>query len=337
MGELRRDPIVDRWVIVNLDEAGGPDSFEKENHALKQEAVCQFCPGREHQTPPEIEALRPSGGASNTPGWQARVVPNKFPVLRIEGDLDRRGLGIFDMSNGIGAHEIVIETPVHDKNLADFTNQEMHEVIKKYWHRCLALSGDKRFKYVLIFKNFGESAGASLEHPHSQIIALPMVPKYVLEELHGAKSYFDYRGRCIYCDMIGQEHSDKERMVAENKEFVVFCPYAPRYPFESWIVPKRHEAHFTGMTDVEQYSLGCILKETLFRMKSALANPSYNFFIHTSPVQYAYQVSYHWHIEVIPKLTRVAGFEWGTGFYYVPTAPERAAKFLRDIKFNFTI
>lgn len=337
MAELRKDPVVGRWVIVNVDDSQEPATFEKEDHSLKQQATCQFCNGRENQTPPEIEVVRPGHTAPNTPGWSVRVVANKFPALRIEGELDRRGVGIFDMSNGIGAHEVVIETPIHTKEMADFTVQEMRDVVRKYHSRSVGLSQDKRFRYVLIFRNFGESAGASLEHSHSQIIALPMVPKYVLEELEGAQYYYGYRGRCIFCDMITQEYQDKERIVAENKDFIVFCPFTPRYAFESWIMPKRHSAHFTDMSEEEQYSLACSLKEILGRLKLCLSNPSYNFFLHTAPVQYEKKETYHWHIEIIPKLTRIAGFEWGTGFYVVPTDPHRAAKHLRAINFNFTI
>jgi len=334
MAELRRDPVVGRWVIVNIEDSQTPESFEKEDHAPHQEATCQFCYGREHQTPPEIEVVRPSHSAPNSAGWTVRVIANKFPALRIEGEIDRRGIGIFDTSNGIGAHEVLIETPIHNKSLSELSNQEMLEVVRKYRSRSLGLAQDKRFRYVLIFKNFGDSAGASIEHHHSQIIALPMVPKYVLEELEGAQYYYGYRGRCIFCDTITQEYKDKERIVTENKDFIVFCPYAPRYAFESWIIPKRHSAHFTDMSDEEQYNLACILKEILSRLKLCLADPSYNFYLHTAPVQYGKQESYHWHIEVIPKLTRVAGFEWGTGFYVVPTAPHMAAKHLREINFS---
>ncbi|MFA5059090.1 MAG: galactose-1-phosphate uridylyltransferase [Candidatus Omnitrophota bacterium] len=331
MAELRKDPIVGRWVVVNTKDSWGPQDFDKEEHHYKQEAICQFCYGREHQTPSEIEAVRPHNTKADTQGWMVRVIPNKFPVLRIEGELKRSGLGIFDTMNGIGAHEIIIETPNHRKSLADLTNEEILSVVKKYQSRSKSLAEDKRFKYILIFKNFGDSAGASLEHGHTQLIALPMVPKYVLEELEGSKYYYEYRGRCIFCDMINQEYQDKERIVAENKDFICFCPYVPRYPFETWIIPKKHSAPFNSITEEEQYHLSCSLGEVLRRMKVALNNPSYNFFLHTAPVGYENNESYHWHIEIIPKLTRVAGFEWGTGFYLVPTSPDLAAKYLREV------
>lgn len=332
MSELRRDPVVGRWVIVNTDNSLSPEAFEKEDHSPRELKTCQFCPGKESQTPFEIEAARAQGTHPNTPGWSVRVIPNKFPALKIEGEINRRGLGIFDMSNGIGAHEVLIETPDHNKGLADFTIDELVEVIRKYQSRSVSLSGDKRFKYILIFKNFGESAGASNEHGHSQIIALPMVPKYVREELDGARDYYEYRGRCVFCDMIHQEYQDQARIVTENDDFISFCPYVPRYPFECWIFPKKHLSQFTTMGGDELFRLASILKEILLRMKLVLSNPSYNFFLHVTPVHYENPESYHWHIEIIPKLTQVVGFEWATGFYVVPTDPGVAAEYLRDTK-----
>jgi len=334
MAELRRDPVIGQWVIVNTEDSWGPERYEKEDHAPKQEAVCQFCPGKEHQTPPEIEVLRAPGTKPNSPGWTVRVIPNKFPALRIEGNLDKRGIGIFDMSNGVGAHEVLIETPEHTKNLADFSNEELLNVLRAYQSRCTQLAQDRRFKYIMVFKNFGESAGASLEHAHSQIIALPMVPKYVLEELEGARAYHDFRGRCVYCDVIHQEYEEKERIVTENENFICFCPFVPRYPFECWIFPKKHKSQFTEMSTEERVDLAKILKETLSRIKACLSDPSYNFYLHISPVNYEAQESFHWHIEIVPKLTRVAGFEWGTGFYVVRTDPGKAAEFLRKAEYK---
>ena len=334
MTELRRDPIVERWVIINTENPLGPQDFDKENHTSKQAATCQFCPGREQQTPPEIEAVRLTHAPANKPGWSVRVIPNKFPALRIEGDLNKRGLGIFDMSNGVGAHEVIIETPDHSKQLADLSDQEILAVIQKYQSRVLNLAKDKRFKYIMIFKNYGESAGASVEHAHAQVIALPLVPKYVLEELVGARNYFEYRGRCIFCDVINQEYRDQERIVFENNDFLAFCPFVPRFPFESWIIPKKHSSEFSFLTGNEQVNLAGILRNILLRVKNCLSDPSYNFYLHLAPVNNGYAESYHWHIEIIPKLTRVAGFEWGTGFYFVPTPPSLAAKYLREAKWE---
>jgi len=332
MTELRRDPIIGQWVVVHTDDSLAPEQYEKEDQAPRHAETCQFCPGREHQTPPEVGAIRAEGSAPNTQGWQARVVPNKFPALKIEGNFDERKKGLFNMSNGIGAHEVLIETPVHGKNLADFTQDEAANVIELYQRRLRDLTGDKRFKYIIIFKNYGESAGTSVEHAHSQIIALPMIPKYVLEELEGAKAYSKRTRRCVFCDMIKQERKDKNRIISENDDFIAFCPFVPRYAFECWIVPKKHHSKFAEMEDKGRQTLANILKETLSRLKGCLSDPSYNYYLHVAPVNTGGKEEFHWHIEIVPKLTRTTGFEEGTGFYVVRTAPEAAAAYLREVK-----
>ncbi|MEW6171407.1 MAG: galactose-1-phosphate uridylyltransferase [Candidatus Omnitrophota bacterium] len=332
MSELRRDPIVGRWVIVDTDHPATPDKFDKEVHTFNQTANCPFCYGNEHLTPPEIEAFRYPDTKANTSGWQTRVVPNKFPALQIEGDLERRGLGIFDLSNGVGAHEVIIETPYHTKNIPELLDDEVEKMLEMYCRRGIDLRKDKRFKYIMIFKNYGASAGASMEHPHSQLIALPMVPKNVSEELTGAQNYFNYRDRCIFCDMMRQELQEKERIIEENRDFVAFCPFVSRFPFEVWIMPKKHSGYFCHISREGITELASILKGVLTRIKVVLSDPAYNYIIHTSPIDGEEREAYHWHFEIMPKLTRVAGFEWGTGFYVTPTPPELAAKLLREAK-----
>jgi len=329
MSELRRDPIIGRWVIMDTDHPAGPKDFEKEEH-LWQGKDCPFCYGNEAMTPPEIEAIRAPGTTANTAGWQVRVVPNKFPALQIEGDINRQGIGIYDMSNGIGAHEVVIETPYHHKDMDELLAPEIENIITIWCRRSMDLIKDKRFRYIMIFKNYGPSAGASLEHPHSQIIALPMVPKNVLEELKGAQRYFEFRERCIFCDILRQENSEKERIILENKYFLVFCPYVSRFPFEVWILPKKHNPYFCHIPKEEVPFLASLLKELLTKFKKLFGKISYNFIIHTSPLDGEEKEGYHWHIEFMPKLTRVAGFEWGTGFYIVSTPPEIAAGYLKN-------
>ena len=333
MAQFRRDPIIGQWVIVHTDDSWGPASYKKEKHHFKQMATCQFCPGREYLTPPELDSVRPPDS-----GWKVRVVSNKFPALKIEGNIDKAHRGIFDFANGIGAHEVVIETPDHLRNnLSDLTPEEIFDVIEKYQSRSIDLTKDRRFKYIIIFKNYGESAGTTLEHGHSQIIALPMIPKYVLEELKGVKVYFEKNNRCVFCDMVTQEYQDKERMVIENNSFIAFCPFVPRYPFECWILPKKHTSDFTLITDEEQLGLSWILKEVLMRLKKCLSDPSYNFYFHIPPINCEGQEAkdilshFHWHMEIVPKLTQTSGFEWGTGFYVVRTAPHLAAQYLREI------
>ena len=196
--------------------------------------------------------------------------------------------------------------------------------------RILDLKKDRRFKYILLFKNHGEAAGASLEHSHSQLIALPILPIYVVEELQGAKQYYIYKERCVFCDTIRQEIESGIRVVAENEDFLTLAPYAPRFPFETWILPKRHESAFENSSSQMFENLAKALKLLLMKADRVLDNPPYNLVIHTSPAQDPTNEYYHWHIEFMPKLTKTAGFEWGTGFYINPTPPEEAAKFLRE-------
>jgi len=331
MNELRRDPVTGRWIIVFLDKVPEPKDLMPEHPNEKNgSASCPFCWGKESMTPPEIIAHRSSGSA-NAPGWTVRVVPNKFPALRIEGELDKEGKGVFDMMNGIGAHEVIVETPDHFKDIADLTYAETEEVIWAYLSRSSDLRGDKRFKYILIFKNYGKVAGASLEHSHSQLIALPIVPKRVKEEMEGAAKYFDYKERCVFCDIIREERREKDRIIYEDENFLAFCPYVSRFPYEIWILPKKHMSNFT---DMERECVPCLaraMRDSLARIKELLSDPPYNFIIHTSPTDGGQREDYHWHMEIMPKLTKVAGFEWGSGFYVNPVPPDIAAKNLLNV------
>ena len=327
MAEIRRDPLTGRWVIVSTENPFTPEDFETEEHRIPS-GTCPFCPGNERLTPPEVAARRQTGG-TNGPGWSFRVVPNKFPALQIEGSLDRTGLGIYDRMNGIGAHEVIVETPDHRKVLADFSTQEMVDLLEIYQERSLDLKKDKRFRYLLIFKNHGESAGASLSHPHTQLIALPIVPKRVSEELKRSEAYYDQKERCIFCDTIHQELSDGERVVAETPGIVCFAPYASRFPFELWLLPKTHLTDFAQSPHELYRELGDCMKQVLAKIRGVLHDPSYNFILHTAPLEAIPHEGYHWHLEIMPRLIKVAGFEWGSGFYINPTPPELAAQYLR--------
>jgi UDPglucose--hexose-1-phosphate uridylyltransferase len=333
MDQLRRDPIVGRWVIVFTASPRRPGDFEIEPPREKK-GSCPFCYGHESMTPPEIQAHREGATQPNSPGWSTRVVPNKFPALKIEGDLNRQGVGMFDMSNGVGAHEVIIETPEHQKDLADLMDHEVEKVIWAYRNRGIDLHGDKRFRYIMVFKNHGYSAGASLSHSHSQLIALPMIPKNVKEELFGAAAYYEYKERCIFCDMIAQEKEESERLICENSRFLAFSPFASRFPFEVWILPKEHHSDFSFIGTEDVVELARIFKCVLLKIRHVLNDPPYNFIIHTSPIEQEERESYHWHIEIMPKLLRIAGFEWGSGFYINPTPPEVAAKYLREAKIS---
>jgi len=329
--ELRKDPIVGRWVIISNDRAKRPTDFVREP-VTRKGGFCPFCPGNENKTPTEVLAYRPNGAGQNSPGWTVRVVPNKFPALGIEGSLNRQAEGMFDKMNGIGAHEVVVETPEHDATLADLTEKRIEDVLWAYRDRILDLKKDKRFKYILIFKNHGTAAGATLEHTHGQLIALPIVPKHVIEEMEGAKQYFIYKERCVFCDIVRQETEAGIRVVGENEDFLTLAPYAPRFPFETWILPKRHESAFENSSSQVYESLSKSLKSLLTRADQVLNSPAYNLVIHTAPVQEGPLDHYLWHIEFMPRLTKTAGFEWGTGFYQNPTPPEEAAKYLREAK-----
>ncbi|UCD18334.1 MAG: galactose-1-phosphate uridylyltransferase [Candidatus Zixiibacteriota bacterium] len=330
MPEFRRDPVIGRWVIISTDRGKRPSSF---GNLPKQEEpkMCPFCPGNESSTPPEVLAFRENGSQPNKPGWFLRVISNKYPALRVEGNLNREPKGLYDKMNGVGAHEVIIETPGHYKDLADLSHEEIKNVLWAYRERSLDLRRDRRFKYVLIFKNHGEAAGASLEHSHSQLIATPIIPRRVEEEIDGANRYYDFKERCIFCDIIRQELTDKERIISDYGDFIAFSPFASRHPFETWLLPKQHMAHLTDMAPGIYIYLAEALKDLLNRLRVALNNPPFNFIIHTAPFGEEYDEVYHWHFEVIPKLTKVAGFEWGSGFYINPTKPEDAAAYMREI------
>ena len=333
MPELRKDPVVGRWVIISTERSRRPTHFMTPP-AGKTAYACPFCPGSEDRTPPEVYAYRPGHEAPNVPGWQVRVVPNKFPALQIEGALERRGEGLYDKMNGVGAHEVVIEGPNHAEDLADLSVEHIHQVLRAYRDRVVDLHRDRRFRYVLVFKNHGAQAGATLEHTHTQLIATPIIPRFIQEELNGAQRYFELKERCVFCDIVDQETStdNGRRVVSESDGFVVIEPFAPRFPFETWIMPRRHADSFHQMSSESEYlDLAGVLKDTLQRINRALDRPPFNFVIHTAPVSEGTLEHFHWHIEIMPTLTRVAGFEIGSGFYINPTPPEDAAQYLREI------
>jgi len=317
-------------VIISTDRAKRPSDFTREPVIITGGRVCPFCPGNELKTPPEVLSYRHSG-KPNEQGWWLRVIPNKFPALRVEGELERQGEGLYDRMNGVGAHEVIIETADHFATLGEMTDRQISDIFWAFRDRIMDLRKDKRLRYVMLFKNHGEAAGASLEHTHSQLIALPVVPKRVQEELDGAKRYYDYKERCIYCDILQQELETGKRVVLETDHFLAISPYAPRFPFETWIVPRRHDSHFEAADATVLQNLGWVMRTTMRKMEKVLEKPAYNMMIHSGPVQEGPIAHYHWHIELIPKLTKVAGFEWGTGFYINPTPPEESAKYLRDV------
>ena len=343
MPELRKDPLIGRWVIIATERAKRPIDFaapQEEGEDSQGQTDCPFCEGQEAATAPEIYAARASSAKPNTPGWTVRVIPSIKPVLRIEGELQRRANGMYDVMNGIGAHEVIIESPQHIQNMADLSVERIQEALAVSVQRMSDLEHDPRFRYVLWFKNYGAVAGAGrVHHTRSQLIATPVTPKRVKEELMGARRYFEDKERCMICDLVAQERQANERVVLDSAHMVVLCPFASRFPFEVTIIPKRHSCDFASMKPEEVGDLASALKQVLSRLKTVLGDPPYNYVLHTAPfrrhrVKAAHwktiEEDYHWHIELMPRLTKLAGFEWGSGFYINPTPPEEATRYLRE-------
>ena len=331
MPDLRKDPIVGRWVIIAESRAKRPHDFNStpERHGSR---FCPFCEGNEDKTPGEIIAYRNPGSQPDREGWRVRVIPNKFPALEIEGELSKRGEGIYDMMRGVGAHEVIVESPNHLVSTSELSEEQLREVLWVYRDRLVDLKKDHRLVYGMIFKNVGAEAGASLEHTHSQLIVTPIVPIYVWEEMTGSLEFYNYRGRCVYCDMIQQELASEKRVVLDSPGFLALCPFASRFPFETWILPKTHASHYENIQRNEVDELSGVMRQVIGKVEAALDRPAYNYIVHTAPFDTQELGHYHWHVEIIPSLTKTAGFEWGTGFYINPVPPEQAAAFLREIE-----
>ena len=323
MPEFRKDLTSDRWVIIATERAKRPIHLETSDTAL-----CPFCAGNENMTPPEVMRFRDQGEPSSLPNWTVRVVPNKYPALVP----DSGGFDTTDRSNevrsGVGVHEVIIESPYHVTDVTLLGESQLEAVLRAYRTRITELRGDRRFRYILIYKNQGAEAGATLEHVHSQLIAMPMIPKLTLEELHTATNYYQANHRCVFCDVVRQETAS-ERFVTENARYLVICPFAPRFPYETWILPKRHASFFERNTQQDDFDLAGILRETLTRLKHSLGSTAFNYFIHSNPLDQGENDAYHWHMEIIPKLIQVGGFEWGSGSYLNSVTPEHGARSLR--------
>lgn len=326
MSQLRKDPVTGRWVIISTGKNRRPTDFIRSPVRPRTADGCPFCAGHEDQTPPEILSYRENGNGK----WTLRVVPNKHPALRVEEVLDRSGDGMFDNMSGVGAHEVIIESPEHKLSLAELPDKRVEDLFWAFRDRILDLRRDIRLRYILLFKNYGEAAGSSIDHTHSQLIALPVVPIQVQEEIEGSRRYWDFKERCVFCDIARQETAEGVRVILETDEMLVIAPYAPRFPFETWILPRAHGSHFETAPPGTIQSLAWAVRATIRKIEKTLENPAYNFLIHTAPIQDGPLDHYHWHMEIIPRLTRVAGFEWGSGFYINPTPPEESAQFLRD-------
>lgn len=338
--ELRRGPVTGVWVVMVKGMPIGELLYEWEKKRplpLADLQPCPFCEGNEKETPPEISAFREEG-VTDGPGWRVRVVPNKSPILQIHGELDGKAVGMYDKLGGIGAHEIVIETPRHDRTLATMEDKEIEDVLWAYRERMDDLKKDPRFRYILVYKNYGSLVGASTKHSHSHIVATPVTPRRIKEELYGSQSYYRRKERCVYCDIIRQEIKSGDRVILEDEHFLCFSPFASIYPFQAWIIPKVHEVFFEMN---ERYAfLASMLREILNRIGRGLKDPDYIFIIHTGPNleakrgrQYWQTLldDFHWHIEIMPRIRSLTGFEIGAGFHLNPVPPEDATKYLREV------
>ncbi len=343
MSELRFDPFKLRWTIIAPERKTRPHEFAvpRPPHAPPADpGDCPFEQGQEHRTPHEILVIPREERSGSGPDWQVRVVPNKFPVLRVEGAVEREGVGLWDRVNGIGAHEVIVENPDHHREMVDLSVRELEMVLQAYRARLNDLRRDLRLRYILLFKNRGREAGASLAHPHSQLIATPIIPTFVVQELRTAREHFHHKERCLLCDVVREEQRLGERVALETERFIALEPFAAGFPFETWIMPTRHSHDFAAATDDDLHHLAVIVRDFLRRMRVLLNDPPYNMVLHTAPSphprpgQPAYwstiEQDYHWHLEVIPRITRIAGFEWGSGFTINPTPPEEAARYLQD-------
>ena len=331
MPELRQNLATKEWVIVSTERAKRPEQFKTEK--VKKELpsydqTCPFCPGNENRTPYETFVLK------RNEEWKVRVVPNKFAALSSGGHLERKIEGLTRWMSGVGIHEVVIESPLHNLSIATLSQGDVADVISVYRNRYLAASNDPRVRLVTIFRNHGESAGTSLEHPHSQLIATPVVPSHIRYRIEEAMRYYDEHGECVFCSMLRDELKVKERIVLETASFVSFIPYASLSPFHTWILPKRHMASFAEINDIEVEDLALSLKTTLAKFFYGLSNPDYNYVIRSVPIQERECEYYHWYISIVPRLIRTAGFELGSGMFINTSLPEENAKFLREIKLD---
>jgi UDPglucose--hexose-1-phosphate uridylyltransferase len=275
-------------------------------------------------------AFRKAGARKDAPGWWVRVVPNKFPAVKIEGGQEVVHQGSYKIMDSLGAHEVVVETPDHVCNLEKQSEKQIEEILWAWRERSLDLRRDKRFKYIQIFKNYGRTGGASLEHAHSQIIAMPIVPAEVRAELEGFYKYAQATGRCLFCDLVAREKSERARLVVQGRNFLALAPFASRFPFELRIAPVEHQYDFASISVEQVQELAWVLRDCLGKLFFMLGDPPYNIVLHTSPVNNLEVRQYHWHLEILPRLTIIAGFELGTGCYINPVPPELAAQYLRE-------
>ncbi len=355
MSELRQDPTTREWVIIATERRRRPHEFENVNSGKKgsyenipeYSEDCPFCPGNEYLSPNEIKSFRRYGTFPNSTGWWVRVVPNKFPALSAASGIAQgvsavknvamdftgyffpRATEIFRTKPGVGAHEVVVDTSKHNESIPSFSDKQIQELFLMYKDRYLDLRNDPRFKYIIIFKNSGVNAGTSIIHSHSQIIATPVIPLTLRNNIQQARYYFDEVGRCIFCDMIQAEIVDGRRIILQTTDFIVFHPFASMNPFETWIMPLSHEPCFANEDTNKIKALGVIVKKVISGMKGALNDPDYNFVFNNPPIADEKEEYYHWSLRIIPRISMKAGFEIGTGMSINTAVPEETAEFMR--------
>lgn len=334
--EIRKDPLSGTWVLIAPQRAHRPMEFSIESGEEAQSETdkehCPFCPGNELMTPPELLSYREPGTGSNQSGWSLRVVRNKFPALVSTIEPLLTGDSLYQSMTGFGYHEVVIETPSHTDDYDDMSLTDVENVIWAWRDRLLSLHSDQRIKYALVFKNHGMNAGASLKHAHSQIIATPLIPKKIEQEVNALNEYITREQRCLICDIIRREQYDGKRVVYQNEDFVCFCPYASSMAYQVMLAPVKHCSEFVDMTDDEVKHLAIALRHIFKMFRNALGDISYNMWLHNEPWHNSDNdgKSFHWHIDVTPKLAHLAGFEVGSGFFINHTPPEDAASLLRS-------
>ena len=334
MSLLRYDVTTNDWVIFAPERSHRPhewkSSSEQAASSVESEGLCPFCPGHEETNGAEIYAVRNSS-ISNAPDWSVRVIPNKFPALRKADENQRYQEGqLFRYMSGCGAHEVIIESPDHQRFLADQTVEHIEQVLRTLQVRFNDLMSDRRFQSVVIFKNHGERAGTSLRHPHFQLIATPVVPQLLRLRYRIATEYFDQTGQCLYSQLRDEELNAGHRVVAENDDYAAITPYASHVPFELRISPKHHRASFGRVAKMQLRTLAELLKMVLTKIYICLNNPDFNLTINTASRGDEIEEDFLWHLQILPRLTTVAGFELGSGMSINPVLPEDAARLLRN-------
>ncbi len=334
--EYRRCPVTGRWVVLAPERALRPIQLQHgEPHPRRDAAskgVCPFCPGGEAMAPSEVYAVRDPGSAPDGPGWHLRVVPNKVPAVKELPDSSPLGItpdGFSEAMIGYGRHEVVIETDRHDSDPTTLTDAEFARLLVAYRERLKVMAKNPRFAFASVFKNVGAEAGASLAHLHSQIVALPIVPDAIRAELEAGNDYYRRERRCVYCDMLRFEAESALRVIEDGDQFFTACPFAPRFAYETWVLPKAHDSRFETATDDDLMVLAVQMKRLLVAIDVVLNGPAYNWYLHCGPLRAGNMPYYHWHIEVAPKTARAAGFEWGSGCFINAVPPEIAAVRMR--------